>query len=205
MLWVGYLVTLFLGRFTTLVGIAANFVGLVRKCGMPNFSAPLQFVQQAAFQDEFSNITYLIATVMTSGGLFVSGPIIISAFLFLATEFQKMLRTNPSLPILSMGVLKNYIDKGAGVDTQNYGRQIKADMEVYCGFYLVGMIFLGGANFMGVIMFWQVQRMRYMVSVPLQMGFQRLDQNIMSVCPGALMGPYMSIKGLLQGMTDVQA
>lgn len=167
-----------MNRYSSLVGLAANAIGLVRKIGIPKWSAAIQYLQSAAFQDEFSNITYLMATIMTSSNLFVSGPLIISAFLFLAGEFQKKLRANPSFPILSIGMLNGWIQKGANNEFQNYGRQIKADMEVYCGFYLIGMIFLGGANFLGVIMFWQMQRMRYMVSVPLQMGFQRLDQNI---------------------------
>jgi hypothetical protein len=158
------------------VGLAANLIGLIRKSGMPNWSAPMNFIQAAAFQEEFSNVTYLMATAMTSGNLFVYGPMLISAGLFLAVEFQKILQKNPSTPGLSMG--KKWIDQGAGMTAQNYGRQIKSDMEVYCGFYLIGMVFLGGANFLSVILFWQMQRMRYMISVPLQMAFQRLDQNI---------------------------
>ena len=81
---------------------------------------------------------------------------------------------------------------------------------MYCGFYLIGMLFLGGANIMGVVLFWQMQRMRYMVSMPLQMGFSRMDQNIqgylnMSWCPGVLRNAYFTLRGVLQGMTDVQA
>lgn len=88
---------------------------------MPNWSAPMEFVQSAAFQDEFSNITYIMATIM-SGGLFVNGPMIISALLFLATEFKKKLQANPSLPLISMGAIKSQIEKGASADAQNYGR-----------------------------------------------------------------------------------
>lgn len=106
-----------------------------------------------------------MATAMTAGNLFVNGPILIYAVLFLASEFNKILQRNPSAPVISMG--KTWIEKGAGMTAQNYGRQVKSDMEVYCGFYLIGMVFLGGANFLSVILFWQMQRMRYMISVPL--------------------------------------
>jgi len=83
-------------------------------------------------------------------------------------------------------------------------------MEVYCGFYLIGMIFLGGSSLLSVMMFWQMQRMRYMISNPLQMAFTRLDSNIMgyltaSWCPGVILQGYMMVKGLLAGMTDAQA
>lgn len=33
---------------------------------------------------------------------------------------------------------------------------MKADMEVYCGFYLIGMAFLGGSSLIGVVLFWQM-------------------------------------------------
>lgn len=80
-------------------------------------------------------------------------------------------------------------------------------MEVYCGFYLIGMIVLGGSSLLGVMMFWQMQRMRYMISTNLQMAFTRMDSNIMgyltmSMCPTVLMSGYMMLKGLLSGMTD---
>jgi len=49
-----------------------------------------------------------------------------------------------------------------------------------------------------------------MISNPLQMAFTRMDSNIMgylgaSWCPGVLLQGYMMVKGLLSGMTDVQA
>ena len=67
-------------------------------------------------------MTYLLDTIMSSGGLFISGPIIISAVLFLSTESQKKLRSNPNWPILSIGPVKNMIDKVSGTEAQNYGR-----------------------------------------------------------------------------------
>lgn len=87
MLWVGYFVTLVLGKYSSIVGLAANGIGLIRKAGIPSFSAIQQYVQSVVFQDEFHNMTYMMATMMSSGGLFVSGPIIVSGLLFLASEF----------------------------------------------------------------------------------------------------------------------
>ena len=114
MLWAGFIVTLFIGRYSTIVGVLANLMGLIRKCGMPKWSNPLDFIQAAAMQEEFANVTYFMATAMSNGGLFVSGPMIISALLFLATELQKKLRSNPSMPGLSIPQVKNMIEKGAG-------------------------------------------------------------------------------------------
>jgi len=53
-------------------------------------------------QEEFANITYFMATAMSNGGVLVSGPMIISAGLFIGLELQKKLRANPSTPVLSI-------------------------------------------------------------------------------------------------------
>jgi hypothetical protein len=31
---------------------------------------------------------------------------------------------------------------------------MKADMEVYCGFYLIAMVLLGGQSILGAVMYW---------------------------------------------------
>jgi len=86
-LWVAYIASLFIGSYSTIVGVLANAIGLIRKCGMPKMSDPIQFLQSASMQEDFANITYFMATAMSNGGVLVSGPMIISAFLFLAGEF----------------------------------------------------------------------------------------------------------------------
>lgn len=63
--------------------------------------------------EEFANITYFMATAMSNGGILVSGPMIISGLLFLTSEFYKKLRVNPSMPVLSITQVKNFIEKGA--------------------------------------------------------------------------------------------
>ena len=98
----GYLASLLMGRFSSIIGALANALGLVRKCGIPKMSNPTQFLQSAAMQEEFANLTYFMATAMTNGGILVNGPMIISALLFLASDFSKKLRSNPSIPGLSI-------------------------------------------------------------------------------------------------------
>ena len=94
----------------------ANLVGIVRKNGMPNFKDPLPFIQNAAMSEEFVNVTYLMATVMSNGGLMVSGPLIISAVMFIATDLQKSLTANPNMPGLSIPQVKNLIEQGASAN-----------------------------------------------------------------------------------------
>lgn len=50
---------------------------------------------------------------MAPKNLFIYGPLLISAVLMLSIEFKKMLDTNPSTPILSIGKVKEFVLKGA--------------------------------------------------------------------------------------------
>jgi len=65
--------------------------------------------------------------------------------------------------------------KGSDHAIQDYGRCVKADTEIYVGFYLVVMIFVGNSSMVSVFLFWQMMRMRYMMNQSTQMAFQRLD------------------------------
>ena len=50
---------------------------------------------------------------------------------------------------------------------QEYARNIKGDIEVYAGFYVIASIVLGGNTVIGAFFYWQMMRIRYMLSPPL--------------------------------------
>ena len=127
------------------------------------------------FLDEFSNITYLMSISLSPKSFFVHAPLLISAVLILSVEFKKIITDNPSFPILSIGMIKDWIEKGANQAMQEYGRLVRADLEIYVGFFITGLIFLGQSNFVNVFLYWQLMRMRYMMNMQCQMAFQRLD------------------------------
>ena len=106
---------------------------------------------------------------------FVHSPLIISAILVLSVEFKKILTENPGFPVLSIGMVKDWIEKGSNQAMQEYGRFVRADLEIYVGFFLTGLIFFGQSNFVNVFLYWQMMRMRYMMNMQCQMAFQRLD------------------------------
>jgi hypothetical protein len=112
---------------------------------------------------------------MTSGGLFLNAPIIIAAALTLSTDLKKELDTYPSLPVVSMPQIKQYILKGAQNQNQEYMRMIKSDIEVYAGFYIIITMFIGANSLLAVFFFWQMMRMRYMMNPNLQGSFGKLD------------------------------
>lgn len=141
---------------------------------------------------------------------FVHAPLLISAVLILSVEFKKIITDNPSFPILSIGMIKDWIEKGANQAMQEYGRLVRADLEIYVGFFITGLIFLGQSNFVNVFLYWQLMRMRYMMNMQCQMAFQRLDQKLVlymhhPYCPGMVPTAYHKVKGVLTGLVDTQA
>ena len=56
---------------------------------------------------------------------------------------------------------------------------IKGDIEVYAGFYLIASIFIGGgSSLIGAMFYWQMMRMRYMMSPAIQASFGKVDNSI---------------------------
>ena len=124
----------------------------------------------------------------------------------IVAELKAYLDRKPNTPILSMDMVKNQIVKFSSPEAVSYATTIKSDMEVYCGFFLVVMVFMGGANFVSVVMFWQMQRMRYMMNMNTQLAFSRLDVKIvqwLTYAPPIVGSTYGTIKGYLGGMVDV--
>ena len=99
------------GILTPHLCFISNLIGIFRKAGLPKMN--MAYLQSVVFLEEFCNITYLISIFMTRGGLMVYSPLLISAVLVLAIEFNKLLTANPSFPLLSAANVKDWIQKGA--------------------------------------------------------------------------------------------
>ena len=57
-------------------------------------------------------------------------------------------------------------------------KKMRSDIEVYCGFFLIPMVLTGQTTFIAPVMYWQMTRMRYMISASLQAAWMRFDQAI---------------------------
>lgn len=143
---------------------------------MPRFN--IEYAQGLVHHEEMHNLIYIMSIAMTASNVLVMSPLLISAGLFLCIEFKKMLDANPSTPLLSNGMISGYIIKGASTEIQDMGRIMKYDSEIYVGLYLTFAVFFGGSTMISMFSFWQMTRMRYMVSPQSQLAFQRLDQNL---------------------------
>jgi hypothetical protein len=93
----------------------ANLFILFRKCGIPQYSSIMNYLQEIVLYEEFHNLTYMISIFMTPGGFFIHAPLIISAVLFLSLEFKKYMDKNPGTPLLNVEIVRNYVNQGASL------------------------------------------------------------------------------------------
>ena len=105
-----------IGFMTTYLCLGANIVSILRKCGTPK--ASLDWLQPIIFLDEFSNITYLMSISLAPKNFFIHSPLLISAVLILSVEFQRILNRNPNAPVLSSGMVKDWVAKGSNSKMQ---------------------------------------------------------------------------------------
>jgi len=108
---------------------------------------------------------------MAKKSFFLYTPILISVVLALCWEGKRILDRNPTTMILSNATVKTYVLKGASPQLQEQGRMIRANVEVYVGFYMVAGILIGMSSLVSAIMYWQMLRMRYMMNPVLQAAF----------------------------------
>jgi hypothetical protein len=108
---VAYLICYTLGFMVTPICLISQLLGVLRKAGVPRFD--IMYAQGLIFTEEFQTLTYVMSISMSKGGLFLNMPIIIATLLTLSVDFKKELDTRPTLPIVSMPQVKQYVLKGA--------------------------------------------------------------------------------------------
>ena len=55
---------------------------------------------------------------------------------------------------------------------------MKGNLEVYVGIYMIVGILIGGSSFMAAMFYWQMMRMRYMISPNIQKAFSKINYDI---------------------------
>lgn len=65
-------------------------------------------------------------------------------------------------PLVNLPGLKTLMLKGASNKKQL--EELKADMEVYIGLYLVFAWAFGMSHFIAIMLYWQIMRLHYMLS-----------------------------------------
>jgi hypothetical protein len=95
-----------------------------------------------------------------SAGLIVLMPVIMHGLITCANIHQEGLASPYNKIMISP--VKNFLDK-INADKQDY-LKTKSDIEVYTGVYLIVGIFFGMSSFIGVLLYWQVLRVRCMIN-----------------------------------------
>ncbi len=113
-----------------------------------------------------------VVAVSGAGNLILYMPIILHAFLEISPIFNDILTRKPNAPILSIAMVKGYIQKGVQHKMQFI--ELKADSEVYIGIYLIVVWFLGWSSLLTIMMYWQIMRLRYMINVNTKSAFARV-------------------------------
>lgn len=80
------------------------------------------------------------------------------------------------------------------------------DMEVYIGFYLILLYFLGSGQIIVIILYWQTRRVGCMLNPEVQEAFNRFDHKVTvnvinnPKCPDMVRRAYNYVKSLSKGM-----
>ncbi|CDW87014.1 secy-independent transporter protein [Stylonychia lemnae] len=200
-LWVVFLLSIPFRFYTGFLAFGALLCGLIRRHGYPKFSQ--EYLQRVAFDDNFHMITYVGTLTMSSGSLIMYVPLILSAFLEISPSGKKFIEQYQRIPFVSY--FKDTFDKGVTLKSQFI--EMRSDFEVYIGLYLIVVWFIGWSNFLQIIIYWQLMRVRYMMSANLQAAFRRLDTKISGYLqspsvPEVVRTVYIKMKSFLAGMAE---
>ena len=92
-------------------------------------------------------------------------------------------------------------------DNQSQLWQLRHDIEVSMGVYLTLGIFFGVSSILTCLLYWQIMRMRYLMSPACQQAYQRFDESANQLfasrwCPGLVATLYGKVRGFLKSQID---
>ena len=103
--------------------------------------------------------------------------------------------------VKKLGILKKVSD------SQSYLWTLRHDIEVMMGIYLTLGILIGLSSILTALLYWQVMRMRYLMSPACQQAYVRLDQSAEELfkrrwCPQFVATVYGKVRSFLKGQID---
>ena len=84
---------------------------------------------------------------------------------------------------------------------------MKHDLEVFEGVYLTIGLLVGVSGIVSTLMYWQIMRMRYLMSPACQEAYTRFDASVSEMlgrswCPAFVGSIYAKVRGFLKGQID---
>jgi hypothetical protein len=176
--------------------------GLLRKFGKPELKKTE--LRKYIFMEDLQMMGYMSVASFSHGSVIIMmyAPVMLHGYLTCAKTIQNPQHVGDPWKRLLIPQIKNLFVYG----TQNSREitQLKADMEVYTGFYLIFGWFLGMTQLFSILLYWQVARVRCMLETDVRQAFARFDTmlftNVISKLPPILQKPYTFIKNFMVSM-----
>ena len=167
----------FLGLgYTTMTGFGALAVGIIRKGGFPRMN--MDYVQSILLDENSQMLSLLMIASMANGLAMMMvcwGPIVIHGLLVCCWISNDMTHVTGFYVKAIEMVKKTGLLKKVS-DNQSKLWIMRHDIEVYMGVYVTLGIIIGGSSIVQALLYWQIMRMRYLMSPACQQAFQRFDQ-----------------------------
>ena len=164
--WLFFLISYITGLMSpAIAGFVALACGIVRKGGFPKMSGEYL---QSVVTDENIQILGFLAIASSAGklGLICWMPIMIHGVLICAATARDQSHVTARIYTTVINLVKGLLQKVS--DNQAYLWLMKHDLEVYMGVYLTLGIFLGVSSILTAMLYWQIMRMRYLMSTTCQ-------------------------------------
>ena len=201
--WIFFVFSYITGVFSaTIAGLIALGLGVIRKGGMP--SANQAYLQSIVLDENVQLLGFLgVASSAGSLSLICWGPIFIHAAcvcVWIANDQSHV--TGLYSKLIALVQKTGLIAKLSA--NQAHMWTLRHDLEVYMGLYLTFGIFIGLSSILTTLLYWQIMRMRYLMSPACQQAYVRFDaaasQKLASRwCPGVFSIIYIKIRSFLKG------
>ena len=203
--WLLFVVAFLTGFFScTMAGLAALGIGIVRKGGIPQLNT--QYLQSVMMDENTQTIGFLmIASTSGSLGLMCWMPVVIHAALTCAWI------ANDQSHVASLYAKVINVVKRVGLqkvtDNQAQLWLLRHDLEVYLGVYLTLGIPLGVSSILTTLLYWQIMRMRYLMSPACQEAYVRFDASANTLfekswCPSFVPNLYGKVRSFFKSQID---
>lgn len=164
--WLFFLISYITGLMSpAIAGFVALACGIVRKGGFPKMSG--EYLQSVVTDENIQMLGFLaIASSAGKLGLICWMPIMIHGALICAATARDQSHVTARIYTTVINLVKGLLQKVS--DNQAYLWLMKHDLEVYMGVYLTLGIFLGVSSILTAMLYWQIMRMRYLMSTTCQ-------------------------------------
>jgi len=204
--------------------ITNNFLALVAKHGMPQFSS--SYMQKLVPETSMS-LLLLGTLLITCPNMYIFGslPLFIHEVNFFSGDIiTKFVDTIKQQKAQLTGMLRQYMPSAAAMDPEDLIRglnkksfleatgRLSAYSEVVQGIYLIIEVFLPSRNLLLVFLWWQFLKVRFLLDQTgnIRWAFGDIDRNISSalnhkMCPALVNKGYQFVKSYLEKqIKDVQ-